>query len=177
MRLVLACSAHLGSDAKPRSVRMLIENTRSILADCRRVHPPVSHPRPAQGLPPHPPLRPVCQRQSPKTIETAHKLLNLAQPAAEQTSETRSDAATRAAMPLLRRPHVRHRNLRGRLPATSPASRASRRNHDRHLMIANTISRIIARFPRWYWVELPFPGSTDYIGPPQRPYHDEDEAT
>ena len=47
---------------------------------------------------------------------------------------------------------------------------------DRHLMIANTISRIIARFPRRYWVELPFPGSTDYIGPPHRPYRDEDEA-
>ena len=43
-------------------------------------------------------------------------------------------------------------------------------------MIANTISRIIARFPRRYWVELPFPGSTDYIGPPHRPYRDEDEA-
>ena len=27
----------------------------------RRVHPPLPHPRPAQGLPPHPPLRPVRQ--------------------------------------------------------------------------------------------------------------------
>jgi hypothetical protein len=83
-----------------------------------------------------------------KTIETAHKLLNLAQRAAEQTSETRSDAAARAAMPLLRRPYVRHRDLRTRLPAPSSANRTSRRNQHRHLMIANTISRIIARVPR-----------------------------
>jgi hypothetical protein len=77
-------------------------------------------------------------------------------------------------MPLLRRPLVRHRNLRGRLPATLPANRASRRNHDRHLMIANTISRIIARFPRRYWVRTPIPGEYHYIGPPHAPYRDED---
>ena len=27
-----------------------------------------------------------------------------------------------------------------------------------------------------YWVELPFPGSTHYIGPPHAPYRDEDQA-
>jgi hypothetical protein len=57
--------------------------------------------------------------------------------------------AARSALPLLRRPHVRHRDLRSRPPATSPANCASRRNQDRYLMIANTISRIIAYAPRW----------------------------
>ena len=28
-----------------------------------RVHPPLPHPRPAEGLPPHPPLRPARQRR------------------------------------------------------------------------------------------------------------------
>jgi hypothetical protein len=129
-----------------------------------------------KGFQPHLPNGLFASANRAKMIETAHKLLNLAQPSAEQTGETRSDAAPRAAMSLLRRPHVRHRNLRGRLLATSPANRASRRNHDRPVMIANTISRIIARFPRWYWVELPFPGSTDKCRPATRPIPDEDEA-
>jgi hypothetical protein len=30
----------------------------------RRIHPPLSHPRPPQRFPPHPPLRPVRQQQS-----------------------------------------------------------------------------------------------------------------
>jgi hypothetical protein len=41
-------------------------------------------------------------------------------------------------------------------------------------MIANTISRIIARFPRRYWVRTPIPGEYHYIGPPHAPYRDED---
>jgi hypothetical protein len=39
-------------------------------------------------------------------------------------------AAARPALPLRWRPHVRHRGLRGRLPATPPSNRASRRNQD-----------------------------------------------
>jgi len=60
----------------------------------------------------------------------------------------RSGAAARAPMPLLWRPHDRHRDFQGRLPAPSPANRASRRSQDRHLMIVNS-SRTSAHFPRW----------------------------
>jgi hypothetical protein len=65
---------------------MLIESSRSTLADSRRVHPPLSHPRPAQGLPPHLPNGLFASANRAKMIETAHKLLNLAQPSAEQTA-------------------------------------------------------------------------------------------
>ena len=60
-------------------------------------------------------------------------------------------AGARPALPLLWRPHVRHRDLRGRLPTTLPADRASRRNQDRHLMSVATTSRtrIAKRVPRW----------------------------
>ena len=46
------------------------------------------------------------------------------------------------------RPHDHHRDLRGRLPATSPANRASRDNQNRYLMNVDA-SYNTARFPRW----------------------------
>jgi hypothetical protein len=65
-----------------------------------------------------------------------------------ENTRSRSGTAARAPLPL-RRPHVRHRDLRARLPATPPANRASHGNQDRYLMSASTISRIIAYVPRW----------------------------
>ena len=44
--------------------------------------------------------------------------------------------------------YLHHRDLRGRLPATSPANRASRDNQDRYLMNVDA-SYTTARFPRW----------------------------
>src|SRR5207245_7041071 len=83
-----------------------------------------------------------------ETIEDVRKLLNFAPPAADASAKlsrqaklTRhSRSPTRA---LLRRPHVRHRDFRARLPATPPANRASHGRQDRYLMSASTISRII----------------------------------
>ena len=37
----------------------------------RRVHPPIPDPRPAQRIPPHPPLRPVCQRHPGRHMSPA----------------------------------------------------------------------------------------------------------
>jgi hypothetical protein len=58
---------------------------------------------------------------------------------------TRSRGSRSLALCLLRRPHVHHRDFRSRQPAASSAGRTYRRNQDRHLMSANTTSRIIAR--------------------------------
>ena len=74
-----------------------------------------------------------------ETIARARELLGLATPASfEAGGRDRSggSAATRKALPLLRRPHVRHRDLRGRLPTTPPADAASPRHQNRHLMSA-----------------------------------------
>ena len=56
-------------------------------------------------------------------------------------------AATRAALPLLWRPHVRHRDLRCRLPTTLPADR----NQDRYLMSETATFRTPTTngLPRW----------------------------
>ena len=61
----------------------------------------------------------------------------------------RQGTAARMPLPLLRRPHVHHRDFRARSPAASSTDRTSRRNQDRYLMIATTISRIIVRVSRW----------------------------
>jgi hypothetical protein len=55
-----------------------------------------------------------------ETIDTARKLMNLAPTCSRTEERNRSGPAARASLPLLRRPHVHHRDLRGRLPATSP---------------------------------------------------------
>jgi hypothetical protein len=61
---------------------------------------------------------------------------------------------------LLRRSHVHHRDLRGRLPTTSQAGRTSRRNQDRYVMSAsaNSRTRTTERLPRW--------SPTGHGGPP-----------
>src|SRR5262249_41384120 len=126
----------------------------------RQFHPPLPHPRPAKGLPPHPPLRPVRRQQACRNDQDRAEALE-PRPACDRgecsrcfdkssaDQRGRSVTAARPPLPLLRRPHVRHRNFRARPPAASSAHRTSRRNQDRHLMIASTISRIIARVSCW----------------------------
>jgi hypothetical protein len=84
----------------------------------------------------------------PPQILQQFALLNLGSPRGRADEPDRSSAAARAPLPLLRRPHDHHRDLRGRLPATSSANRASRNNQDRYLMSVDA-SHTTARFPRW----------------------------
>jgi hypothetical protein len=83
-----------------------------------------------------------------KTIADVLELLNLDPPAAEETSETDPVQPIAHPCPCCGGPHVHHRDFRARLSAASSAERASRRNQDRYLMIANTISRIIVSVSR-----------------------------
>ena len=93
-----------------------------------RVHPPLPDPRAALGLPPHPLLRPARQRQpcrqhraSPRTARGANTPDRGHQGRQHRGHRT---ANTRASLPLLRRPHDHHRDLR---------SAAARRDIDRPL--------------------------------------------
>ena len=120
----------------------------------RRVHPPLPHPRAAEGLPSHPPLRPVRQRATaPRPSRERANCSPWRRPQPKQAVEIDPAAApaARPALPVLRRPHDHHRDLRARLPAAPPADRASRRHQDRHLMSAAAASRtrIAERVPRW----------------------------
>src|SRR5450432_4838483 len=118
-----------------------------------RVHPPVSHPCAAQGLPSHPPLRLVRQRQPRRDDHAGTRTPGPGRACVRRSRRDRSGdrPANRPALPPLWRPHVCHRDLRGRLPATTPSNRASRRNQDRHLMSADAASRtrIVKRASRW----------------------------
>ena len=51
-----------------------------------RVHPPLPHPRPAEGLPSHPPLWAVRQRRAPATIARARELLAVPAPRSRPTT-------------------------------------------------------------------------------------------
>jgi hypothetical protein len=72
------------------------------------------------------------------------KLLDLTPPGRADERD-RSGAAALAPLPLLRS-HDRHRDLRGRLPATPPANPALRANQRRYLMSLDS-SHTTARFP------------------------------
>jgi hypothetical protein len=56
-------------------------------------------------------------------------------------SITRRTAPAAAAMPMLRQPHDRHRDLRARLRTEAPAFAGARDNQDRHLMIPPPVIR------------------------------------
>jgi hypothetical protein len=73
------------------------------------------------------------------------------EPVRSVTPTSGGGASARPALSVLWRPHVRDRDLRGRLPATPPANGASRRNPDRHLMsaVATSRTRIVKRVSRW----------------------------
>src|SRR5882672_7206217 len=115
----------------------------------RRVHPPVPHPRAAQRLPSHPPLRLVRQRESRRDDRASARTLGTGNACGRRGGRNRSGggAGTRPALPLLWRPHVRHRDLRCRLPTTLPADG----NEDRYLMseTATFRTRTTKGFPRW----------------------------
>ena len=89
----------------------------------RRVHPPLPAPRPAEGLPPHPPLRPARRRhpQGPSRRVPASCSASRRPPRRRAGRTGRHPAA----MPMLRRTHGRHRDLRTSAPAPRAASAAS----------------------------------------------------
>ena len=84
-----------------------------------------------------------------ETIAWARELLGLAAPVAEEAVEIDPAVAQALALalPLLRRPHVRHRDLRGGLPTPPPADG----NGVRYLMSETETfrTRITKGFPRW----------------------------
>ena len=86
-----------------------------------RVHPPLSAARAAHGLPPHPPLRALRQRQ-PRRQHRDGPRIPRCRPACRRTTTAvgyRAGCTTRAALPMpaLRRPHDRDRGVRIRLRA------------------------------------------------------------
>jgi hypothetical protein len=115
----------------------------------RRVHPPIPHPRAAQRIPSHPPLRLVRQREPRRDDRASTQTLGTGNACGRRGGRNRSGggAGTRPALPLLWRPHVRHRDLRCRLPTTLPADG----NEDRYLMseTATSRTRTTKGFPRW----------------------------
>ena len=93
-----------------------------------------SHARAAQGLPPHPRLRPLRQRQ-PRREHRNSPRTTRRRPACRRPSTAAGCHTGRAAcaaqpMPALRRPHDRHRGLRSRLRAKVAADP----NRERHIM-------------------------------------------
>src|SRR5713101_3587662 len=115
----------------------------------RRVHPPVPRPRAAQRIPSHPPPWLVRQRQPRRDDHASARTPGTGNACGRRGGRDRSGggAATRAALSLLWRPHVRHRDLRGRLPATPPADG----NGVRYLMseTATVRTRITKGFLCW----------------------------
>jgi hypothetical protein len=81
----------------------------------------------------------------------------------------------RQPVPLLRRTHDRHRDLRGRLPTTPQAERAPQGNPHRHLMrpITTSRTRTAKPLPRWsstgYACAHPWPSRPTPSMPPSAP--------
>ena len=95
-------------------------------------------PRTIRRQTPHPPLRPVHQRQSHQNDGSRAQALAPGPVGGRANEWHRSGAAARALLPSLRRPYGHHRDLRGRLPSASPANHASGGNQDRYLMSLDT---------------------------------------
>ena len=118
-----------------------------------RVHPALSPARAAQGLPPHPPLRALRQRQASREHRDRPRAARR-RPARRRPATAAGRHAGRAArgalpMPALRRPHDRHRGLRARLRAEVAADA----RHKRHVMSQTRLSapplcRSLALAPR-----------------------------
>jgi hypothetical protein len=121
-----------------------------------RVYPSLPHQRVALGLPPHPPL--WLPRQFPARTEYRASPPVARRPAS--TAAARAHArgpscrleGVPAAVPVLRRTHVRHRSYRAPSFASIPPNGASPRHQDRHLMIsflrppAPKVCRLFRRF-------------------------------
>ena len=103
----------------------------------RRVHPALPAPRPAQGFPPHPPLRAPRERRAPGEHCPCQGVARRTRAAngARRDDQGHRHGANRpsSAMPVLRRAHDRHRDLRARRPPARPAS-ARTRDQDRGRM-------------------------------------------
>jgi hypothetical protein len=107
------------------------------------LHPPLHAARAAQGLPSHPPLR--AARQRPRQVSDhragarAHHCSGSA--GAGQRSarlRPRSGIIRRQAstsLPMLRRAHGHHRDVRGGMHAAASADSVADRHQDRHLMM------------------------------------------
>ena len=89
----------------------------------RRVHPALPDPRAAEGLPSHPALWAARQRQPSRKHRARARAARRAVPPKRtrdaQSSDRRTPRAA-ASMPVLRRPHDHHRDLRARLRAQAP---------------------------------------------------------
>ena len=80
----------------------------------------------------------LASATAPKTLRTRPRAARRAasrKAIRDTQSSDRPAARAAAAMPVLRRPHDRHRDLRARLRAQAPAFAAARKNQDRHLMM------------------------------------------
>ena len=110
-----------------------------------RVHPALSHARAAQGLPPHPPLRALRQRQPRRehrnSPRTARRRPACRRPSTAAGRHTGRAACAAQPMPALRRPHDRHRGFRAGLRAKVAADP----NRERHVMTQTACQR--RRFP------------------------------
>ena len=119
-----------------------------------RVHPALSAARAAQGLPPHPPLRALRQRQ-PRREHRDGPRIPRCRPACRRGATAagcRAGRAARAALPMpaLRRPHDRDRGVR--TPAASRGGgrhRAGSTRHEPDLLRAPPLSRFVALAPSW----------------------------
>jgi hypothetical protein len=120
----------------------------------RRVHPPLPQPCAARRLPPHPSLRPVCQRHAHRQYRPRPPTPRLAAAPAPSRLRCR-DRRQRAkdapaALSLLRRPHDHHRDLPARHHPTLPAGHAASRDQDRHVVTKPRLATRQCRlFLRW----------------------------
>ena len=91
-----------------------------------------------EGLPPHPALRTARQWQPRRQHRAGARAARRAVPPKRTRDARSSDRRTphaAASMPLLRRPHVHHRDLRARQRAEAPTHARAGRDQDRHLMM------------------------------------------
>ena len=84
-----------------------------------RIHPPLPAPRSAEGLPPHPSLRPPRQRRPQRQCRACPGVARCA--CTTRGRGRRIAARPASAMPLLRRPYGHHRDL----PACGSGARAT----------------------------------------------------
>ena len=120
----------------------------------RRVHPPLSHARAAERLPPHPPLRPVRRRGS-RAKHRARPTIARRDGECARTLARRGRQSGRrpfagAPLPLLRRPDDHHRNVRRRAPCATRHRRPGSGStpHDRRRPPALSIVDRLRRRPR-----------------------------
>jgi len=114
-------------------------------AGARRVHPPLHASCIAQGLSPHPPLRPAGalprQGRDAGTRPRVDCCHNTSGEDAVQRASCRNERATGASLSVLWCSHGNHRDLRGGLYAAPSTHHHASRDQDRHVMIRSPPSR------------------------------------